>query len=330
MTKVMVVSRPRNISKKSQVRPMVERKTLLPILVDPEAAMARHEPMEMCLFQTTGLFLGRHGGKPVMEKCCFVTHGVRVCRFLCFGWPLAILLLLFTVAQLFTLCVHILETRWACLCRLGGNLDPGISFFGVAPASFCVSSLLSLLAKFCVSLLSGLWRREPLQSQPTCLPRKVKEAAKWHFFCPTPFAFRRTDTGPAQSNWPLNSKKQQPHTNSPSKNKKQGKVAAGQLASRKYNCIVQIHRINAVATLVIITMWYKRELKWIDIIHWAVTMQKHKTNKTDKNTKQTTQTRTKNKNQHGWWSWSVYRQLADRGENKQPSAWQVWQLATPS
>ena len=71
-------------------------------------------------------------GKPVMEKCCFVTHGVRVCRFLRFGWPLAILLLLF----FHPLCVYILETRWACPCRLGGNLDPGMGFFGVAPASF--------------------------------------------------------------------------------------------------------------------------------------------------------------------------------------------------
>ena len=53
------------------------------------------------------------------------------------------------------------------------------------------------------------------------------------------------------------------------------------------------HRINAVVTLVIITMWYKRELKWIDIIHWAVTMQEKKTN--TKNTKQTKQTKTQSK-----------------------------------
>ena len=56
------------------------------------------------------------------------------------------------------------ETRWAHLYRVGGN--PGefnVVFLGVAPAPFCVGSLLSLLAKrksgreICVSsLLSGL------------------------------------------------------------------------------------------------------------------------------------------------------------------------------
>jgi len=42
--------------------------------------------------------------------------------------------------------------------------------------------------------------------------------------------------------------KQQPHTFKQSKQKQKTsqKVAAGQLASRKDNCIVQIHRINAV------------------------------------------------------------------------------------
>ena len=42
-------------------------------------------------------------------------------------------------------------------------------------------------------------------------------------------------------------------------------LSPGRLSSRKDNCIVQIHRINAVATLV----WQcdtKRELKWIDTI----------------------------------------------------------------
>ena len=42
--------------------------------------------------------------------------------------------------------------------------------------------------------------------------------------------------------------KQQPHTFKQPKQKQKTsqKVAAGQLASRKDNCIVQIHRINAV------------------------------------------------------------------------------------
>ena len=42
----------------------------------------------------------------------------------------------FVAAFFHPLCVYILETRWACPCRLGGNLDPGMGFFGVAPASF--------------------------------------------------------------------------------------------------------------------------------------------------------------------------------------------------
>ena len=57
----------------------------------------------------------------------------------------------------------ILETRWAHPYRVGGNPGEfGVDFFGVAPAPFCVDSLLSLLAKrksgreICVSsLLSG-------------------------------------------------------------------------------------------------------------------------------------------------------------------------------
>ena len=44
--------------------------------------------------------------------------------------------------------VHISETRWAYPYRVGGNPgDFGVGFFGVAPAPFCVGSLLSLLAK---------------------------------------------------------------------------------------------------------------------------------------------------------------------------------------
>ena len=79
------------------------------------------------------------------------------------------------------------------------------------------------------------------------------------------------------------------------------------------------HRINAVVTLVIITMWYKRELKWIDIIHWAVTMQEKKKQTPKTQNKQNRQkhkannpNQNKNKNQHGWWSADqFYRQLAD-------------------
>ena len=41
-------------------------------------------------------------------------------------------------------------------------------------------------------------------------------------------------------------------------------LSPGRLSSRKTNCIVQIYRINAVATSVITTMWYKRELNCID------------------------------------------------------------------
>ena len=45
-------------------------------------------------------------------------------------------------------------------------------------------------------------------------------------------------------------------------------LSPGRLSSRKDNCILQIHRINAVATLAvaIMTMWYKRELNWIDTL----------------------------------------------------------------
>ena len=107
-------------------------------------------------------------GKPVMEKYCFVTHGVRVCRFLCFGWPLAILLLLFTVAQLFTLCVHILETRWACLCRLGGNLDPGISFLAWLRPLFVLVRCFLCWRNFACRRCLVFGGENPLQSQPTC------------------------------------------------------------------------------------------------------------------------------------------------------------------
>ena len=41
-------------------------------------------------------------------------------------------------------------------------------------------------------------------------------------------------------------------------------LSPGRLSSRKDNCIVQIHRIKAVATLFIMTMWCKRELNWND------------------------------------------------------------------
>ena len=56
--------------------------------------------------------------------------------------------------------MHISETGWAYPHRVGGNPgDFGVCFFDVAPAPFCVGSLLSLLAKrksgreICVSSL---------------------------------------------------------------------------------------------------------------------------------------------------------------------------------
>ena len=57
-------------------------------------------------------------------------------------------------------------------------------------------------------------------------------------------------------------------------------LSPGRLSSRKDNCILQIHRINAVATSVMTTMCIQKRTE-LDryIIHWAVTVQnKNKTN----------------------------------------------------
>ena len=59
---------------------------------------------------------------------------------------------------------------------------PGISFFGVAPASFCVSSLLSLLAKFCVSLLENIWCAETLLG----LDRRHRNSCRQRCKCQKP------------------------------------------------------------------------------------------------------------------------------------------------
>jgi len=106
------------------------------------------------------------------------------------------LLLLFTVAQLFTLFlfghrlansfVLISETRWAYPYRVGGNPgDFGMGFFGMAPAPFCVGSLLFVLAKrksgreICVSsLLSGFCLSFFLHGSASFFEAKV-----FHSFC---------------------------------------------------------------------------------------------------------------------------------------------------
>ena len=82
-------------------------------------------------------------------------------------------------------------------------------------------------------------------------------------------------------------------------------LSPGRLSSRKDNCILQIHRINAVATSVRTTMCIQKRTE-LDryIIHWAVTVQNKKANNKDQKPNKThTQTPKKHtENQHGRWS----------------------------
>ena len=110
-------------------------------------------------------------------------------------------------------------------------------------------------------------------------------------------------------------------------------LSPGRLSSRKDNCILQIHRINAVATSVMTTMCIQKRTE-LDryIIHWAVTVQNKKAN--DKNQKQhkthTNTQKTHQKPARPVISWSVHRHLKRnrRDDNIVAPQGLVWQRRT--
>ena len=95
--------------------------------------------------------------------------------------------------------MHISETGWAYPYRVGGNPgDFGVCFFDVAPAPFCVGSLLSLLAKrksgreICVSsLLFGFLFVVFLHGSASFFEAKV-----FHTFCTLFYASLTVRTEP--------------------------------------------------------------------------------------------------------------------------------------